>query len=229
MNIGGLQKMTLIDFPGVIAAVVFTQGCYFRCSYCHNPELVSQQKETTLQEEEVFSYLHDTKGFLDGVCITGGEPTLQKDLPEFIRKIRALGLRVKLDTNGTNPQMLRNLLQDKCLDYIAMDIKHNWEQYEQVVKIINPILLKNCEESFHLIQESHVDHEFRTTFFPGVLQEEDFLSIASHLKPGEKYFLQNIQRKKTLEPNMLGTEEISLSLVAEKIHLQFPTLEVQVR
>jgi pyruvate formate lyase activating enzyme len=194
MTIGGLQKLTLIDYPDKIACTVFTVGCNFRCPFCHNPELVDSfrfDQRQIVDEGVFFDFLRSRQGLLDGVCMTGGEPTLHKDLPEFFKKIRDLGFKIKLDTNGTNPEILENLLKDKLLDYIAMDIKTNLVNYEKVVG--TKVNLENIEKSVKIIMASGLDYEFRTTVVPGLHTEEDVMQIAEEIRGAKKYYLQQFR------------------------------------
>jgi pyruvate formate lyase activating enzyme len=200
MNIGGLQKTTLIDYPGKIGCTVFLTGCNFRCPWCQNPELVLPEKikkSPKISEKDFFNFLEERKGFLEGVCITGGEPTIHKDLPNFIKKIKKLGFAVKLDTNGSNPRILKNLIKKKLIDYIAMDVK---------APLKNPDIKKSVE----IIKNSSLDYEFRTTVVPTVHNKEDIIKIARELsKPTRlrqgfggqrKYYLQNFRPEKTIDP-----------------------------
>jgi len=191
MKISGLQKLTLLDFPGKTAATVFTGGCNLRCPFCHNALLVTELEcAEEYSEDEVLSYLKKRAGILDGVCITGGEPLLQKDIADFIQKVKSLGLSVKLDTNGTNPEKLRELIEAELLDYVAMDIKNSKERYLETVGIpgfeVAPI-----EESVELLKEGHVDYEFRTTVVRELHTEGDIEKIAEWIKGAPRYFLQN--------------------------------------
>jgi pyruvate formate lyase activating enzyme len=162
MIIGGFQPFTLSDFPGHVAAIVFTQGCNWRCPYCHNRLLLkrSRPQHELIPEAHVFNVLHRRRNELDGLVITGGEPTIQEDLPRFIRKVRSLGLTIKLDTNGSRPDVIRQLLEEGLLDYIAMDIKAPFNQYESVVR--RPVDIDALHTSIELIKKSAVPHEFRT-------------------------------------------------------------------
>ncbi|MBQ7148824.1 MAG: anaerobic ribonucleoside-triphosphate reductase activating protein [Pseudobutyrivibrio sp.] len=191
MLILGLQKTTLLDFPGKVASTIFTGGCNFRCPYCHNSDLVITPADVQpYSEDEIFQHLQAKKKVLDGVCITGGEPTLHKDLPDFICKIKDMGLLVKLDSNGTNPEMLRYLIQEKLVDYVAMDIKHSKEKYNTIACMehfdITPI-----EASVELLKEGNVDYEFRTTIMKECHQASDIESIGRWLKGAKAYFLQS--------------------------------------
>ena len=201
MIIGGLEKMTLIDYPGQVAAIVFTKGCNFRCHFCYNPLLVWPDKETdekkyektysTISEDEFFLFLRDRLGKLDGVVITGGEPTLHRDLAEFIKKIRAMGYKIKLDTNGTNPETLAELLEEKLLDYIAMDFKAPLAKYEKVVGV--KIDCQNLEKSVKMIINSGLPYEFRTTVVPGLHEISDFESMGAILQGAKAWYLQKFK------------------------------------
>jgi len=199
MLLGGLQKLTLIDYPDHLAATVFTVGCNFCCPFCHNPELVDPQKikkQPKLSEKEFFDFLAARQGMLEGVCISGGEPTLQTDLPEFMGKIKNLGYLVKLDTNGSNPAMLENLLNEKLLDYVAMDIKAPLEKYKKVVG--KTVTLENIQRSVELTRGAP-DYEFRTTVLPLLHSKKDLLSIGRWLEGAKKFYLQQFRPTKTLK------------------------------
>jgi pyruvate formate lyase activating enzyme len=193
MIFGGLQELTLIDYPGKIAATVFTIGCNFRCYYCHNPELVLPEKiknTKTLSEEEILNFLKGRKGLLQGLCITGGEPTLENDLLDFIKQVKALNFLVKLDTNGSNPEVLKKLLENKLLDYIAMDIKAPLAKYAIVAGV--EIDLNRIQESIKLVRQSGLEYEFRTTIAPG-LTAQDILDIVPLIEGADNYYLQVLQ------------------------------------
>ena len=203
MIIAGLQKTTLIDYPGKIAATVFLAGCNFRCDWCYSSELVLPEKiknQPRISEKEFFSWLEKKKGLLDGIVICGGEPTINKDLPIFIKKIKEPGFfLVKLDTNGSNPEMLKQLIDNKLIDYVAMDIKLPREKYSKV--FFDNIDIKNIEESVELLKNSKIDFEFRTTIVPTIHRKEDFLKIARWIGgPKIKYYIQNFRPEKTIDP-----------------------------
>lgn len=217
MLIGGLEKLTVIDFPGEIAAIIFTQGCNFRCHFCYNPMLVlpaktdgkvrySSQEEAEdhlLKEDDLFVFLESRRGKLDGVVITGGEPTLHADLPEFIERIRALGYKVKLDTNGTNPEMLARLIGAGLLDYIAMDIKAPRERYGEVVGV--QLDFSRIEKSIKIIMESGRPYEFRTTVVPDLLDGKDIARMGEMIRGAEKWFLQAFKSETELvDRNFMG-------------------------
>lgn len=199
--IAGLQKTTFIDFPEKIACIVFTQGCNFRCGYCHNPELF-ENKEPTLSVSAFFDFLSKRKGKLDGVVITGGEPTLQKDLKEFIKQIKDLKFAVKLDTNGTNPEILKKLVHENLLDYIAMDIKAPLEKYKNIVNI--DFDTKKIKNSIDFIMSCGIDYEFRTTVLKSQLSPEDFEKIGNLIKGAKKYYLQEFIPSKILDNNLIN-------------------------
>lgn len=199
MEIGGLQKLTLIDYPGKIACTVFTVGCNFRCPWCYSAELVLPEKieiQPKIPEKEFFDFLEGRKGLIEGVVVCGGEPTLHKDLPEFCEKIKKLGYLVKLDTNGSNPKMLKKLIDEKLIDYVAMDIKAPKEKYKLATNV--DIDVGRIQKSINILKEGKVDYEFRTTVVPTIQTKEDILKIARWLKPAPKYFLQSFRPEKTM-------------------------------
>ncbi len=190
MIINGLQKLTLLDFPGKTACTVFLGGCNYACPFCHNAPLALPGRERDeIGEEELLSFLKKRQGLLEGVCITGGEPTLRRDLPEFISKIKALGYLVKLDTNGTRPEMIRELLDKGVLDYIAMDIKAPVYKYDILAGVENAFTDKVLQ-SIELIKNSGIDREFRTTVTDELHTAEDIAAIAGLIKGEKRYFLQ---------------------------------------
>ncbi|KKQ78499.1 MAG: Anaerobic ribonucleoside-triphosphate reductase activating protein [Parcubacteria group bacterium GW2011_GWC2_38_7] len=202
MLIGGLQKTTLVDYPGKIAATIFTIGCNYRCSFCHNPEIVKGIAKV-IPEESVLDFLKSRKDLLDGVCITGGEPTMQDDLINFIKKIKHLGYSVKLDTNGYRPQILKKLFSKKLLDYVAMDIKAPWKKYSKIVNRTEN--LDNVKESVLMIRESGVPYEFRSTVLPALHSEKDIVAMARQIKGSDKYFLQQFRPVGTLvDPDFIN-------------------------
>lgn len=189
MKIKGFQKTTLLDFPEKLACTVFTGGCNFRCPFCHNASLVlNSDTMNEISEEEFFSYLSKRKKMLDGVCITGGEPLLCHDIEEFIAKIKGEGFLVKLDTNGTFPEKLERLIDNKLIDYVAMDVKNSKEKYALTAGI-NEFPSK-IEKSIDIIINKAPDYEFRTTVVKELHTLEDILNIASWIKNSKKYFLQ---------------------------------------
>ena len=189
MRIKAYQKLTLLDFPGKIACTVFTAGCNLRCPFCHNALLVTEIDDCYADENEFFAFLESRKGRLDGVAITGGEPLLQKDIGEFIAKIKAMGYLVKLDSNGTYPDKLKDLLLGGNVDYVAMDIKNSPEKYAATVNTPD-FDLGAIEKSIKIIMESGVDYEFRTTVTHEDFCDEDFHKIGKMIKGAKRYYLQ---------------------------------------
>lgn len=187
MILSGLQKLTLLDFPGRIAATVFTRGCNMRCPFCHNASLVVGGADI-IPEEEFFAFLESRRGRLGGVCVSGGEPTLQADLPRFIEKIKAMGFEVKLDTNGTNPEMLSSLIDGGLLDYVAMDIKSSTEGYARVSGV-SPDMEK-IKRSIEFLLSDKIDYEFRTTVAKPLFSTGDFVEIGKLIKGAKRYYLQ---------------------------------------
>ena len=196
-EIKGLQKMSLIDYPGKVSCVVFLGGCNFRCPFCHNPDLINPGKLETVPEKEFLEFLKKRRKWLDGVVITGGEPTLQKDLPGFIRKIKDLGYLVCLETNGTNPGVLEELLKGKLLDYLAMDIKAAPERYREAAG--TEVDMDKVRRSAGIVRNSGIEHQFRTTFVPGLVGKEDARKIGQWLKGSESYAVQNFRPKNCLD------------------------------
>ncbi len=188
MNVQGFQKLTLLDFPGKTACTVFTGGCNLRCPFCHNASLVLSPRRWQNQTEEVMAYLKKRQGILDGVCITGGEPLLQPDLADFIREVKKLGFAVKLDTNGSDPDALFQLLKTGLCDTVAMDVKSSPQGYEKAIGTSLPI--ERFLRSIDIIRESGVPHEFRTTLVKGVHRLEDMDGIGELLSGEKRYFLQ---------------------------------------
>ena len=192
MLIQGLQKTTLLDYPGKVAATVFLQGCNMNCPFCHNRALIHLYNENCMDEEQVIKFLERRKNILDGVCITGGEPTLQPDIVEFIDRIKILGYQVKLDTNGYKPKVLRELIQLKLIDYIAMDIKAAPYHYPEVTGV-EKIDIHKIQESVDLLKAGTIPYEFRTTVANGLHQIEEFDVIGEWLTGVDAYFIQNFR------------------------------------
>ena len=208
MKIGGFQKVSLIDYPGRISAVVFTQGCNFRCPYCHNPELVDPERFTErVPEAEILAFLEKRKGRLDAVVISGGEPTLQPELIPFIIHLRAMGYPVKLDTNGALPDVLEEMLGRKLLDYVAMDIKAPLEKYAETTK--TGIDGDRIRRSIALIMGSGVDYEFRTTAVRSLLAPGDLEAIGRLVAGAKRFVLQKFVATKTLDRGYLGEPSYS--------------------
>lgn len=193
MDIAGLQKNTLLDYPGKIACTVFLAGCNLRCPFCHNPSLVlpSRAEPPAMGEEELLAFLKKRRGLLEGVCITGGEPTLHRDLPQLIGKITALGYPVKLDTNGTNPKMLRQLLEAGLLSYVAMDIKNAPGEYQKTCGGAD--VVEQVEESVEILRNAGIPYEFRTTVVKPLHTVQSMQALGQWLSGAEAYFIQNFR------------------------------------
>ena len=188
MRLGGLQKMTLLDFPGRVACTVFTVGCNLRCPFCHNSSLVLTSELPELSLEEFFAFLRKRQGLLDGVAVTGGEPLLHPELPGFLEQIRALGYAVKLDTNGCFPERLQAVLEAGLADYVAMDVKNSREKYEQTAGVAG--ILPRVEESVALLRAGKTPFEFRTTLVDELHEPADFTAIGQLIAGTERYFIQ---------------------------------------
>ena len=205
MQIGGVQKTSLLDYPDKISAIVFTYGRNFRRGYCHNPELIVMKNEPAWTIAGFFEFLNTRKGKLDGVVVTGGEPCLQKGLIDFIKQIKDMGFLVKLDTNGTFPSVLKEVLP--FVDYIAMDIKAPLYKYKTITKV--NIDTEKIKESINIIMNSGIDYEFRTTVVKSQLNMEDFEAIGELIKGAEKYYLQKFVPSKILDPNLISEKTYS--------------------
>ena len=228
MNISGLQKMTLLDFPGHVAATVFLGGCDFRCPFCHNFEIVTGDLAPQITEEDFFDFIKKRQGILDGIVITGGEPCLRKDqLPEFIRAIKDLGFLVKLDTNGNHPQVLEDLLSQKLVDYVAMDIKNSPQKYGAAVGLTSFDVSK-VDKSISLLMKGEVDYEFRTTVAQPLHEEKDFEEIGRWICGAKNYFLQQyVERDTVPDKNLKSPTEAQLSQYLEVIRKYVPSSQIR--
>jgi len=233
--IAGLTKLDLIDYPGKISCVVFTQGCNFRCRFCHNPDLLCAAKHDsqstqkwTENEQKFFDFLQTRQGKLDAVVVTGGEPTLHKNLPHFLRRIKELGFLVKLDSQGTNPTMLKQVLTEKLVDYVAMDIKHIPEKYHLIVG--RKVDLNTINKSINLITSLAPDYEFRTTVVPGVHTEENFEQIAQWLGNVKNYYLQEFRSEVVFDkalPNEVYGLKLDLETIAKTMRKQIDNVGIR--
>ena len=226
MVLGGLQKLTLLDYPGEIAATVFVNGCNFRCPFCHNASLVLPTKLAEgIDEAEFFDFLDSRRGRLSAVCVSGGEPTLYPDLPEFLSKIRERGYLIKLDTNGFYPGKLKSAIDEGLLDYIAMDIKSSKESYGRAVGIPD-IDISPAEESVKLIMSSGVDYEFRTTVTERFHSVEDFEAIGKWLSGCSKYYLQNfVDSGNLIDPSIRGCDKNVMNSMLSAVKEYIPEAE----
>ncbi len=199
MIIGGLVKNSFVDYPHKISCVIFTTGCNFRCWYCHNSHLFVGKNK--IDEEKFFEFLSSHKKFLDGVVISGGEPTLQKDLVQLISRIKSMGFLCKLDTNGTNFETLKYLVENKLVDYVAMDIKNAFEDYPQIVGKIDENLMKNVKKSAEYLLENHIDYEFRTTLSPDITYKQ-LDKLCSEIAGAKCYSIQKYRQVEQNSKNM---------------------------
>lgn len=198
MKIAGLQKLSLVDYPGLLSAVVFLEGCNFQCPYCYNADLIEGREEIEYPEEELFAFLERRKNIVEAVVITGGEPTLHEGLKEFIFKIRDFGYRIKLDTNGSRPRTMRELFKQKAIDYVALDIKTAPSKYDFVCDLQD--IRERLLEVIGILFQNEVDYELRTTCVPGIVEGDDFYKISKVVKGAEKYFLQQFRSEQTFFP-----------------------------
>ena len=216
MKIHGLQKMTLLDYPTKVACTVFTATCNMRCPFCHNALLVTKlNPKDAYSKEEVLKFLESRVGLLDGVCITGGEPLMQLDIASFLKKIKKMGYSIKLDTNGSFPDKLKELVEDGLVDYVAMDIKNCPEKYETTIGIAN-FNFENVQKSINFLINGTIDYEFRTTVVKEFHTEDDIKSIGELIKGAKKYYLQNfVDSGNLIGDNMHALEPETLRKMAE--------------
>ncbi len=223
MQIGGLQKLTLIDYPEKLACTVFLAGCNFRCPWCYAPELVLPEeigKNPKIEKKELFDFLRKRKGKLEGVVICGGEPTLHEELSSFIKEVKEEGFLIKLDTNGSRPEVLKKLIEKKLVDYVAMDVKTPLCDYEKAAA--SDFDTEKIKESIRLLLEGKTDYEFRTTVVPGIHGKEEIKKMGEEIKGAKRYFLQNFLPDKTIDESFLSLRPFSkeemeeLRVVAEK-------------
>lgn len=190
MIISGFQKLTLLDYPKKTAAIIFTGGCNFKCSYCQNSIFIGKCQES-INEEEIFEYLKKRRNVLDGVVVSGGEPTIHKDLKDFIKRIKELKYLVKLDTNGSNPKVIKELIDEQLVDYIAMDIKHLFTKYQDVIKTNTNV--DNIKKSIDIIKKSNIEHEFRTTLIKNFHDMDTIMDLCELIGFKDTYYLQNFE------------------------------------
>ena len=230
MFIGALQKSSLSDFPSKVACIVFLVNCNFRCKFCYNKELLSYQwfkksKRELVDEKDFFAFLEKNKKMLDGVVITGGEPTMSPGLIDFICKIKALGFLVKLDTNGTHPLILKKLLSESLVDYVAMDLKAPLDKYSQITQA--RVNVEKLLDSISLLRASDIPHEFRTTLYPKLTKDD--LPVMARLIPKEKWFLQQFQPKKALDVKSRRLKPMKLGEIKAVVAELRPGVDVKIR
>lgn len=227
MDFAGMQSLTLLDFPNKVSCILFVRGCNLRCPFCHNATLVSGVAENTFPEDDVLAFLKKRQGLLDGVVISGGEPTLYPELVPFLRKIRELGYAIKLDTNGTNPALLKQIVRENLADYVAMDIKNSPALYSATCGIPKPDIA-SIEESRDFLMSGEVDYEFRTTVVEGLHTKESIGELACWIAGAKRYYLQAFKDSgNLLHPENLtafGEKEMAELLEIAKIHIPNTTL-----
>lgn len=228
MNIYGLQRVTLLDYPGKVACTVFTGGCNFRCPFCHNKKLVTELPEVVaISEDDFFEFLDKRKGLLDGVCITGGEPLIQPDIEEFLRKIKEKGYLIKIDTNGSFAASLKNLISKGLVDYVAMDVKNSIDRYAETVGLdICPI--KDVQESIDFLLGNPVNYEFRTTVVKEFHGKDDFIKIAQWIKNPRRYYLQGfVASENVIKEGFTSCKIGELREFAEILAEKMPFVEIR--
>ncbi len=227
MTINGMQKLTLLDYPGNVACLIFTQGCNFRCPFCHNSGLLDMNNNCEkIDEKEVFKYLEKRRGLLDGVCISGGEPLLQKDIEDFIRKVKVLGYKVKLDTNGSSPKKLKQLIEDGLIDYVAMDIKNDFLNYDKTAGMCTNI--DNIKKSIEIIENSNIEYEFRTTIVKQFHDVGKLEKIIQYIGPNARYYIQNYQDcSSVLQRGLNGFDNEELLNIKNTLGVKYPNLVVR--
>ena len=229
MKIGGFEPCTLLDYPGKVSCIVYTVGCNFRCKYCYNTDIISEQNFSVsnrppILESYVLDYIQKHTKMLDGVVITGGEPTLQYDLPLFCQKIKWLDKSVKLDTNGSNPEMLQTLINNKLVDYVAMDLKAPLDKYEEITTYKD---IKNVEKSIKILKTSSIPHEFRLTLYPQL--KRDDICRAIDLVPGETIYLQNFEPAHAYSEDARNLKALPKELIEQIAEEKKSVANVQLR
>lgn len=227
MNIEGLQKLSLLDYPNKLSCIIFTHGCNFRCPFCQNSTLIDNDYSECISEEEVFKYLNKRKGILEGVVISGGEPTLQVGLKSFIKKIKEMGFSVKLDTNGFNSKLLKELIEDNLIDYVAMDIKNEICKYS-VTCGLNQMKIDNILESINILENSKIDYEFRTTIMKEYHDIESIKGILKLIGNKPKYFLQNFRlSENVLNKNIHGFSIEELKSLEHDLNVIYKNVKIR--
>ena len=212
--IKGIQKLSLIDYPGKLCATIFLGGCNLRCPYCYNVRLVLEPENLkTIPEQDVLDLLSERKGFLDGICVGGGEPTIHEELPVFLSKVKRLNFLVKIDTNGSIPKMLKRLINEGIVDYIAMDVKAPLKKYRENIRA--EVDTDAMKESIRLIRASNIDYEFRTTVVPSLIDGEDLVEIAKMLESSKRFAIQQFRPERTLDESFRGVAPYPLEKLEE--------------
>ncbi len=227
MNIEGMQKLSLLDYPNKLSCIIFTHGCNFRCPFCQNSTLIDNNYEECIDENEIFKYLEKRKGILEGVVISGGEPTLQRNLKSFIKKIKDMGYYVKLDTNGFNSKVLKELIDLELIDYVAMDIKNEMCKYS-VTCGLNQMKVDNILESINILENSKIDYEFRTTIMKEYHDIESIKGILKLIGSKPKYFLQNFRlSENVMDKNIHGFSVEELRSLEQELNVIYKNVKVR--
>lgn len=230
MKVTGIQKLTLLDYPGVVACTVFTAGCNFRCPFCHNAMLVlpEQIDDECLTDDEVFGFLKKRRGVLDGVAVTGGEPLLHADMPEFLTRVKELGYKIKLDTNGSNPELLSEIVKNKLVDRVAMDIKNAPEEYARTIGL-KSFDIAPVERSKEMLLRGDIDYEFRTTVVKGIHTKESLIGAAKWIEGAKEYYLQQFKDSGNLilPDGLSAYDEKQMHALADAVRDYVPTVEVR--
>ncbi|MDL2287673.1 anaerobic ribonucleoside-triphosphate reductase activating protein [Eubacteriales bacterium OttesenSCG-928-G02] len=228
MIFGGIQKMTLLDFPEKIACTVFTVGCNFKCPFCHNASFIqSGARINYIESDEVLSFLNTRKGLLDGVCISGGEPLIHQDLEDFIRQVRQMGFLVKLDTNGSFPEKLKKLVSENLIDYVAMDIKNTIKKYPVTADISN-CNIEDIKQSVDFLLSGAVPYEFRTTIVRELHKAEDVLNIAEWISGAKRYYLQGfVDSENVLQGGLSSYSPEEMQEILQKVKKILPAAEIR--
>lgn len=230
MKVTGIQKLTLLDYPGVVACTVFTAGCNFRCPFCHNAMLVlpEQIDDECLTDDEVFGFLKKRRGVLDGVAVTGGEPLLHADMPEFLARVKELGYKIKLDTNGSNPELLSEIVKNKLVDRVAMDIKNAPEEYTRTIGL-KSFDIAPVERSKEMLLRGDIDYEFRTTVVKGIHTKESLIGAAKWIEGAKEYYLQQFKDSGNLilPDGLSAYDEKQMHALADAVRDYVPTVEVR--
>lgn len=230
MKVTGIQKLTLLDYPGVVACTVFTAGCNFRCPFCHNAMLVlpEQIDNECLTDDEVFGFLKKRRGVLDGVAVTGGEPLLHADMPEFLARVKEMGYKIKLDTNGSNPELLSEIVKNKLVDRVAMDIKNAPEEYARTIGL-ESFDIAPVERSKEMLLRGDIDYEFRTTVVKGIHTKESLIGAAKWIEGAKEYYLQQFKDSGNLilPDGLSAYDEKQMHALADAVRDYVPTVEVR--
>ncbi len=228
MIINGINKVTLLDYPQYVACIIFTQGCPFKCPFCQNSPLLGiTNDEGIISEEDVLSYLRSRKNILDGLVISGGEPTIQKDLKQFIIKVKELGLKVKLDTNGFNPEVVKDLLNNNLLDYVAVDIKNDLDNYAKSCGF-KSLDISNLLKTIKILKNSKIDYEFRTTIMKKYHSISEITNILDLIGPNVKYYLQNFRdSENVIDHTIEGFSEKELIDIEKELQKKYPNVKVR--